>query len=139
MILHLMAWAPTREAFWAGMVANGFATLTENGHQVREDVSIDEIGPVDRRTFDGEGNPTGGSLIEGHHVNIRVGGAFAELVTEGMPTEGTIFERTKLLQIVPGLEWTPLPSEGVPSGYVGDNEVCLFDPDSVNSPYRVWA
>lgn len=138
MILDLMAWAPNRESFWQGMIANGFATESEDGYTAIPDVLIDEIGPIDRRTYDEQGNLTGGEEVAGHHVNLRVYGALADQVTAGMPTEGTIFERTRLLQMVPGLTWEPT-GEGVPAGYVGPHGVKLYDPATVETPWRVWA
>jgi hypothetical protein len=71
-------------------------------------------------------------------VNIRVVGEIADMLTVGMPTEGNVFERTRILQMVPGMVFTPSMNNGVPEGYVGPNGVRLFDPAVIATPYRVW-
>lgn len=143
MILELMVWCADRQSFIDGMTAYGFATLDERGTLVPiPDVAIDEIGPITKTpaTYDEDGKElTPAVVIEGHHVNIRVWGDFAKMVTAGRPAEGTIFERTNVLGMIPGLKWEPLSDEGVPGGYMGPMGVKLFDPASVNSPSRVWA
>lgn len=143
MILELMVWCADRKHFIDGMVTYGFASLDEEGNLVPSpDVAIDEIGPITKTpaTYDEDGKElTPAVVIEGHHVNIRVWGDFAKMVTAGRPAEGTIFERTNVLGMIPGLKWEPLSDEGVPGGYMGPTGVKLFDPAVVNSPSRVWA
>lgn len=141
--LDLMVWCADRQSFVEGMTAYGFATIDEAGNLVpRQDVLIDEIGPITKipPTFDEHGvELTAAVIVEGHHVNIRVTGAFADAVTAGRPAEGTVFERTNVLTMIPGLTWEPINAEGVPAGYVGLHGVRLYDPATVALPFRRWA
>mgnify|MGYP007090465196 FL=1 len=67
---------------------------------------------------------------------------------EGNPTtlpqydaEGNLlglFVRTNILTLFPDLVWTPIPGPGVPGGYEGPDEVCLFDPAVVHNRARVF-
>lgn len=141
--LDLMVWCADRQSFIDGMTAYGFATLAEDGSLVpRRDVLIDEIGPITKTpaTYDDAGvELTPAVIVEGHHVNIRVVGEFAAQVTAGRPETGTVFERTSVLNMIPGLTWEPITEEGVPPGYVGLHGVRLYDPATVNLPFRRWA
>lgn len=143
MIIELMVWCADRKHFIDGMVTYGFASLDADGNLVPiPNVAIDEIGPITKTpgVYDEKGQEIEPPVvIEGHHVNIRVWGDFAKMVTAGRPAEGTIFERTNVLGMIPGLKWEPLKDDGVPAGYMGPMGVKLFDPASVNSPSRVWA
>lgn len=148
MILDLMVWAPDREAFVAGMLANGLMQETADGLIPTADVSIDEVGTIvsAHAVYDEEGVELSPAvLIPGWHANLRAYGDFAAQVTYGLDQtdpEGnllSIFDRTYLLYLVPGLEWQELSTDGVPSGYVGPNGVKLFDPRAVSTPRRVWA
>ena len=134
--IEIFAWCSSRELFVTGMTTTTFpdgstlATLSEDGNLIpHEGVIIDEIGPVTKAD---------GTVIEGHHVNLMATGAIASMLTAGCPDTGTVFERTNILSLIPGMVWTPLPSEGVPSGYKGPNNVLLFDPGAVNSRSRVF-
>ena len=142
MIIDLMVWAPTREQFITGMVANGLATYEDGILTPTECVAIDELGPVPKTpaTYDEEGNElTPAVMVGGHHVNLRAYGEFAEQVTYGLPQEGDVFERTHILQIIQDLDFKPITEEGVPAGYEGPNGVRLFDPSVIKLRARVWA
>ena len=142
MIIDLMVWAPTREQFIAGMVANGLATYEDDILAPTDGVLIDELGPVPKTpaTFDAEGNEiTPAVIVDGHHVNLRAYGEFAAQVTYGLPQEGDVFTRTHLLQIIQDLDFKPITEEGVPAGYEGPNGVRLFDPGVIKLRARVWA
>ena len=142
MTIDLMVWAPTREQFITGMVANGLATYEDDILTPTECVAIDELGPVPKTpaTYDDEGNElTPAVIVGGHHVNLRAYGQFAAQVTYGLPQEGDVFQRTHLLQIIQDLDFKPITEEGVPAGYEGPNGVRLFDPGVINRRARVWA
>ena len=134
--IEIFAWCSSRELFVTGMTTTTFpdgstlATLSEDGVLIpHEGVIIDEIGPVTKAD---------GSVIEGHHVNLMATGAIASMLTAGCPDTGTVFERTNILSLIPGMVWTAIPGPGVPGGYEGPNGVCLFDPAAVNSRARVF-
>lgn len=142
MIIDLMVWASTREQFITGMVQNGLATYEDGFLTPTEGVAIDELGPITKTpaTYDAEGNEiTPAVIVDGHHVNLRAYGEFAEQVTYGLPQEGDVFQRTHLLQIIQDLDFKPITEEGVPAGYEGPNGVRLFDPGVINRRARVWA
>ena len=164
MTIEIFAWCSTRELFVTGMTTTTFpdgstlATLDENGNLIpHEGVIIDEIGPVTKvpAVLDEDGDiVTPAVVIEGHHVNLMATGAIASMLimgppdAEGNPTtlpqyddEGnllSVFVRTNILTLIPDLVWTPLPSEGVPSGYEGPNGIVLFDPGVVHNRARVF-
>ena len=158
MTIEIFAWCSTRELFVQGMTTTALpdgsmlATLSEDGNLIPHDgVIIDEIGPVTKVPATED---TPAVIIAGHHVNLMATGAIASLLimgppdAEGNPTtlpqyddEGnllSVFQRTNILGLIPGMVWTPLASEGVPSGYEGPNGVLLFDPAVVNSRARVF-
>jgi len=134
--IEIFAWCSSRELFVTGMTTTALpdgsmlATLDENGNLIpHEGVIIDEIGPVTKAD---------GSVIEGHHVNLLAVGALSSMLTAGCPETGTVFERTNILSLIPGMVWTPIPGPGIPAGYEGPNGVLLFDPGSVHNRTRVW-
>lgn len=150
--IEIFAWCSSRELFVTGMTTTTFpdgstlATLSEDGNLIpHAGVIIDEIGPVVKADE---------TVVEGHHVNLVATGEIASLLVmgppdaEGNPTtlpqydeEGnllSVFQRTNILGLIPGMVWTPLPSEGVPGGYEGPNGVVLFDPAVVNNRTRVF-
>ena len=150
--IEIFAWCSSRELFVTGMTTTALpdgstlATLDENGNLIpHEGVIIDEIGPVTKAD---------GSVIEGHHVNLMATGAIASMLimgppdAEGNPTtlpqyddEGnllSVFQRTNILSLIPGMVWTAIPGPGVPGGYEGPNGVCLFDPGAVHQRARVF-
>jgi len=135
-IIDLMVWASTREQFITGMVQNGLATFEDDILTPTEGVLIDELGPITKTPATEE---TPAVIVDGHHVNLRAYGEFAEQVTYGLPQEGDVFERTHLLQIIQDLDFVPITEEGVPAGYEGPNGVRLFDPGVIKLRARVWA
>lgn len=164
MNIEIFAWCSTRDLFVNGMTTTALpdgsmlASLDDNGNLVpHAGVIIDEIGPITKvqPTYDAEGNElTPGVIIDGHHVNLVAYGELAAFLIQGPPdAEGnptvlpqydadgkllSVFERTNILQLIPGLTWTPLPGPGVPAGYEGPNGVCLYDPTVVNNRARVF-
>lgn len=162
--IEIFAWCSSRDLFVTGMTTTALpdgsmlATLDDNGNLIPyPSVIIDEIGPITKTpaVYDEDGEiVTPAVIVEGHHVNLVATGALASMLVmgppdaEGNPTvlpqtdaEGnllSVFERTNILGLIPGLVWTPLPSDGVPSGYQGPNGVCLFDPAVVTSRSRVF-
>ena len=136
MIIDLMVWAPTREQFITGMVQNGLATYADDILTPTDGVLIDELGPITKTPATEE---TPAVIVNGHHVNLRAYGEFADQVTYGLPQEGDVFERTHLLQIIQDLNFKPITEEGVPAGYEGPNGVRLFDPGVIKLRARVWA
>ena len=162
--IEIFAWCSTRELFITGMTTTTFpdgstlATLSEDGALIpHSGIIIDEIGPITKvpATYDAEGNIlTPAVVIEGYHVNLLAYNEVAAMLVigppdaEGNPTtlpqydaEGNLlglFVRTNILTLFPDLVWTPIPGPGVPGGYEGPDEVCLFDPAVVNHPARVF-
>ena len=158
MTIEIFAWCSTRELFVTGMTTTTFpdgstlATLDENGNLIpHEGVIIDEIGQITKVAATED---TPAVIIAGHHVNLMATGAIANMLVmgppdaEGNPTtlpqydaEGNLlglFVRTNILTLFPDLVWTPIPGPGVPGGYEGPDEVCLFDPAVVNNRARVF-
>lgn len=112
-------------------------------------ISISEIGPVTKvqGTYDEEGNElTPPVIVDGHHVNFRVGAELSYILTQGLPQsdeEGnplTIWERTRILQLIPELTSTTLTEIGEDgqTGYVGLSGMKLFDPSVVTKQARRW-
>lgn len=158
MNIEIFAWCSSRELFVTGMTTTTFsdgstlATLDENGNLIpHAGVIIDEIGPVVKVPATED---TPAVIVEGHHVNLVATGDIAAMLVQGPPdAEGnpttlpqydedgnllSVFQRTNILYMIPGMVWTPLPSEGVPPGYEGPNGVVLFDPAVVKARARVW-
>ena len=164
MTIEYFAWCSSRQLFIDGMTTTALpdgsmlATLDDNGNLIpHAGVIIDEIGPVVKTpaVLDEDGNViTPAVVIEGHHVNLVAYGEMATMLTMGPPdAEGnpttlpqydengnllSVFERTNILSLIPGLVWTPIPGPGVPGGYEGPNGVVLYDPAAVNSRARIW-
>jgi hypothetical protein len=136
MTIDLMVWAPTREQFITGMVQNALATYADDILTPTDGVLIDELGPITKTPATEE---TPAVIVDGHHVNLRAYGEFADQVTYGLPQEGDVFTRTHLLQIIQDLDFKPITEEGVPAGYQGPNGVRLFDPGVIKLRARVWA
>jgi len=134
-IIEVLCWCPDQACFRQGITSQVFpdgtplATLEDNVLIPAPGVHIDEIGPIQR-------NET--TVIGGHHVNIAATGAVAAMLTTGLPQTGTIFERTHILALIPGLEWSAMSNEGEPPGYLGPEGVKLFDRSAVNARARVW-
>lgn len=164
MTIEIFAWCSSRDLFVEGMTTtalpNGetLATLSEDGALIpHSGVIIDEIGPITKTpaVYDEDGEiVTPAVVIEGHHVNLVAFGEMAQMLIMGPPdAEGnpttlpqydedgkllSVFERTNILQLIPGLVWTPIPGPGVPGGYEGPNGVCLYDPAVVHNRARVF-
>lgn len=141
MTFEILVYCPTREMFVAGMTTTQLpdgrtlATLDDAGNLIPvEGVQMDEIGDI----WKGE------TKIAGHHVNFRVYGELAKMLTQGLPqTDETgallsLFDRTRILTLIPGLTWVPTTVAGVPEGYEGPNQVRLFDPAIIATRSRVW-
>jgi hypothetical protein len=148
-MIEFFVYVPDRASFIAGMTTTYLpdgkpvCTLADDGVTLipAAGISIDEIGPVVKApaVVDEDGVViTPAQVVDGHHVNIRVVGEIADMLTVGMPTEGNVFERTRILQMVPGMVFAQSMNNGVPEGYVGPNGVRLFDPAVIATPYRVW-
>ena len=158
MNIEIFAWCSTRELFVTGMTTTALpdgsmlATLDDNGNLIpHPGVIIDEIGPI-VKVPPTEDDP--GVIIGGHHVNLVAYGELAAFLIQGPPdAEGnptvlpqyneagellSVFERTNILSLIPGLTWTPIPGPGVPGGYEGPNGVCLYDPAVVKNRARVF-
>ena len=156
--IEIFAWCSSRELFVTGMTTTTFpdgstlATLDDNGNLIpHEGVIIDEIGPVVKVPATED---TPAVVIEGHHINLMATGAIASMLVMGPPdAEGnpstlpqydddgnllSVFQRTNILGLIPGMVWTAIPGPGVPGGYEGPNGVCLFDPGAVHQRARVF-
>lgn len=142
MAIDIMGWASDRASCIAGLTAMGLLVLDPETGQPAPiyGLSIDEIGRiVTGGAWDDEGNETEApTVIEGHHVNLRAYGPLAEALTEGIEQDGGLFERTRILAIVPGLVWEPVGGDGVPAGYEGPHGLRLYDPAQVTTPMRIW-
>lgn len=164
MTIEYFAWCSSRELFVTGMITTALpdgtmlATLDADGNLIpHAGVIIDEIGPVTKvpAVLDEDGNViTPAVVVEGWHVNLAAYDQVAQLLimgppdAEGNPTQLpqydedgnllSVFQRTNILGLIPGLVWTPIPGPGVPGGYEGPNGVCLYDPAVVNSRARVF-
>lgn len=128
-------------------------------------IEIDEIGPI-QKYYDEEvevdvqyDQPDGekpifvkrkelrrmqGPLIAGHHVNFRCFGVIEKLLTDGLPQTDKagnplpLFERTRILSLIPGIKFEAISRKGEPQGYQGPNGVRLYDPATVNHPAQVF-
>ncbi|MGL4560583.1 MAG: hypothetical protein ACRCV5_24020 [Afipia sp.] len=142
MIIEVTAWAPTRATAEAFMSAVG---ITDAEGNPIVDVQIDHIGDIEiapavlDESFE---VVTPAVTVGGHHVNVRYYGDSARALIEGMPTEGDLFERTRILDMVDArtgiqLQWE-ITRHPVPPGYEF-NGIRLFDPALIGSRSRVWA
>lgn len=66
-------------------------------------------------------------------------GALADLRVPGVPIEGDVFARTRVLQLLSNMEWVPISEIGVPQGWERPSGVPIFTPTLVATPGRVWA
>ena len=134
MIVEALCWCPDRDCFRQGITSQVFpdgtplATLDGDRLIPAPGVHIDEIGAIQR----------GETTINGHHVNIAATDAVAAMLTAGLPQAGTIFERTHILSLIPGMEWSALSAEGEPPGFIGPENVKLFDRSTVSTRARIW-
>jgi hypothetical protein len=142
-MIHYLLWAPDRAAFLDAMAVYlspvtqvPLATVDENGALIpSEHVRIDEIGPI-YKWADGEEEP---QVIAGWHVNLAAYGALAEMLVAGLPSDGDVFHRTRILDLLDNMEWVPISEIGVPQGWEGPSGVRIFDPVVVVTPARIWA
>lgn len=149
--IEVLSHSPSRAIFVATMLAvtnpltgGPLASLdAETGALVPSPgLRIDEVGTIWKvePEFDTEGNMVApGVAVPGHHVNFVAVGALAKILTDGMPTEGDIFVRTRILSMLGKMDWKPITVEGVPEGYEGTSGMRLFDPDVVDNRARKWA
>lgn len=150
--IEYLLWAPDRATFIATMAA---LTLPDGrrlaylaipnepgGNDIYfiEGCECSEIGLVVKTpaVLDDDGNVVEPAVIVGgYHVNMHAYGWLAELLTDGMPAEGGVFERTRILDLLGDMDWEP-SAVGEPPGYVGRSGVKIFDPATVNHRVRVW-
>ena len=142
--VEFLLWAPDAETF-----ASTMATLTlPDGQHFAWIATEEEPGPEHNstiRTIDvvlcseiGEVQKQDGTPVPGYHVNMVAAGWLADMLTEGLPQEGSFFERTRILELLGAMEWQP-SAVGEPEGYVGTSGVKIYDPSSVDHRARVWA
>ena len=143
-MLELMLWAPTLQTIIDGMVKYGFGSYVTNSltkqteFQPHPEAQMDVIGDI----VISKGVTTGGV-----HVNMRGWGGLEAQMTKGLPqTDGKgqllpLFERTHILDFIPGIKYTPLPikNSSLASGYMGPDGVLLFDPAMIVNRRRIWA
>lgn len=150
--IEYLLWAPDRATFVATMAA---LTLPDGQHLAYlalpnepggadiyflDGCECSEIGEVIKTlpVLDGNGDEIEpAEIVGGHHVNMRAFGWLVELLTEGMPREGSIFVRTRILEFTGEMEWRP-SEVGEPAGYVGKSGVKIIDPNDIGHRYREW-
>lgn len=167
-MIEILAWCPDRATFVAGMtttllpvqvgvteagepiMAAGppLCTLADDGTLVPlPGIAIDEIGPLTTTpaVLDEQMQVvTPAVVVPGHHANLLAFGAMADMLTAGLPQTNedgellSVFERTRILSLIPRLEWQAISQAGEPAGYIGPNGVKLYDPAAVNTRRRVW-
>lgn len=143
--IHFMGHADTREDFVQSMADIKFpgtdtslATADpETGMLIPAyGIAIDEIGPIVE--YDDQGNIT--KEVPGWHVNMFAYGddLIAQLLN-GKPTEGNVFERTNIREMLDAdMVWQEITENGVPAGYQG-RIMRIYDPAEIATPARVWA
>lgn len=152
--IEYLLWAPDRATFAATISAltlpdgSHIARLPEEGEEAPDGGSVvtveccecSEIGPIMKTpaVLNDDGNEVApAEIVPGYHVNMRAYGWLADLLTDGMLTEGNVFERTRILDLLGAMDWEP-SAVGEPPGYVGRSGVKIFDPATVNHRARVW-
>lgn len=142
-MIQYLLWAPDRAAFIKAMEDYGnplrdltpLASVVDGELVPSECIRIDEIGPIYKPVEDEE-EP---QVVPGWHVNLVAYGDLATALTYGMPPEGDVFTRTRILSLLYNMEWVPISEIGVPQGWEGPSGVRIFDPAVVATPARVWA
>jgi hypothetical protein len=154
-MIEFLLWAPDRETFIETLptitlpddrsiarVPAEYEEPADGGSLIWiEGITCSELGPVVKvpAVLDEDGNELEPVvMVPGHHVNVLAEGAIAGLLTAGMPTEGDIFERTRLIALLGGELWWALSGFGEPPGYVGPSGVKIFDPSTVAHRARVF-
>lgn len=143
-MIEYLLWAPDRAEFIEAMAVYGnplhdltpLASVVDGELIPSECIRIDEIGPIYKPSDDPEGEP---ELVPGWHVNLVAYGDLATALSYGMPTEGDIFTRTRILSLLYNMEWAPISEIGIPQGWEGPSGVRIFDPAVVKTPIRIWA
>lgn len=154
--IEMLLWSLDRETFANTMVA---LTLPDGRHiawlatedepgptptssiRTLDVILCDEIGEVVKTppVLDEEGNVvTPVVVVPGYHVNMVATGWLVGMLTAGMPAEGDIFTRTRILELLGTMNWQP-SAVGEPPGFVGTSGVKISDPDVVNHRARRWA
>jgi hypothetical protein len=147
-MIEYLIWSPDRATFIATMEAltnpvtgTPLAEMVEGVLTPSAGVMIDEIGTVTKTPAvlneNGE-EVTPAVIVDGHHVNMGAYGELAALLTFEMPTEGDVFERTRILELL-GAMASQVSKKGEPTGLVGTSGVKLYDPSAVTVRTRVWA
>lgn len=144
-MIEYLLWAPDRDTFLTAM--QGLTNPVTETPLIDADgnpshcVRVDEIGLIVKSpaVYDEDGNEIeAATVIPGHHANMAAYGELADLLTAGMPAEGTVLERTRILDLLGDM--TPTESQvGEPHGLVGTSGVKVFGPSAVDHRYRVWA
>lgn len=154
-MIEFLIWAPDRATFTVTLptitLPDGrpIARLPEADEEPAdggsliwvEGLACSEIGPVIKTpaVLDDEGDEIEPAIVvPGHHANVLASGAIAEMLTAGMPTEGDIFDRTQLIDLLGGELWWAASGFGEPAGYVGPSGVKIFDPALVDHRARVF-
>jgi hypothetical protein len=151
-MIEILAHCASREDFVKGMTTthlpDGSTLCTLDGERLvpAPGVVIIEIGEITKPLKDEKGNiflNEDGSIqtktIGGFHVNLCAMGPLEAMLTAGLEQydkEGnlkSVFERTHILALIPGMKFAPITEEGVPDGYEGPNGVRLFDPAAVKN------
>ncbi len=157
-MIEILCWAPTRQAFVAGMTTTkiplpgvpigqqpSLATVDNGVLTPEPGLHIDEIGPITKVPpgLDGNGNVTTPPVVVGgFHANLLVSEPLLSFITADLPqtdAEGNrlgLFERTHILTMIPGLQQTA--KDDKPAGYTGRSGVRMFDPAAVTQRHRVW-
>lgn len=157
-MIEILCWAPTRQAFVAGMTTTklpvedvppgqwpALATVKDGVLTPIAGLHIDEIGPITKVPpgLDGNGNVvTPPVIVGGFHANLLVNEPLLSVITADLPQtddEGNVlplFERTRILDMIPGLAQTA--KDDKPAGYTGRNGVRMFDSAAVTQRRRVW-
>jgi hypothetical protein len=154
-MIHVLAWAPSFEAFAAFCEAvqiaqldpetgclNSIADVNIHPHRPEESIAVMKI-------VDGEEQ-----LVPGHHFNLRFYGGSEVTLTKPTPEGGwlpehDLFDKTSILELVGYRTGSPpnwIALDGpIPPGYRIDDPlspydaVRAFDPALVASPRNVWA
>ena len=78
-------------------------------------------------------------IIPGFHANLIAVGPLYTLLTAGMPTTGSVFDRTSIRdpRLIGETVWEK-SAVGEPEGYVGSSGIKVFDLATISNRVRVW-
>lgn len=156
-MITILLHAPSKEVYDATMVAvrlpDGTPIAqalpasdppvgTDGALVYHPDMLVAELGAIMKAqpVIDIDGNVLKPAVVvPGHHVNVWVGGDLEKLLTDGLPSEGTIFQRTRIRALLGRTTRQPADETGVPTGYEGSSGVRIFDVSEVKSPSCVLA